>query len=688
MIIVLLNMNMNMRIRCLSQECIDQFSRDNDPIVKTEAVNILVKLLTNVINHPGELKYRQVRLGNKTIEEKLLPASGAFEVLFSCGFEETDDKLVLPLDTPDQILKDFLRALQNLDAPKPPTPAATPSAPAPTPSTSTPLPTAQPQPSTSSSSSSSNLLSSDALASALASVSTPPSSNLLMPDVLARESEFQNRVISQLSHMDSYEQLAARASALEVMPVSRFEKAARAKLDAAKEQGEEVPDALYKDFLLLEMKEWFKTDFFKWLDSPPCPVCGGATEGGGLVAPTPQERADGAGRVEGWRCKTAACGGQARFPRYHSKPEVLLRTRQGRCGEWANCFVLCCRALDFDTRMVVDWTDHVWAEVWSEVENRWLHVDPGEAVDSCLVYEVGWGKKLTYVIAHSKDEVQDVTWRYSKNHEETKARRNLVRPKWLTALLLSLSSSRQASYPAPLKDKLSNRRIADCLEMLTPRKAGAGDQAGRKTGSLAWRLARGELGTQPAAGHVFKPSIAEKEEGVMVVEYCVKDNKYYRGTGRELAHISMEEKDGGEGFLRGAHTAENVARKVEADWDKVYLARTEGSQEKGSISWKISLEDNLEVGKVEVIVQSTTFHGGKVLWQLCTENQCLLPQPGLTLETEQLSGNRELTLTATLSGGNTDTGVAWQHAQLFRRSRSGEAEPQMRIKVFLKKGKA
>ena len=642
--------------------------------MKTEAVNILVKLLTNVIKNPGELKYRQVKLGNKTIEEKLLPASGAFEVLFSCGFEETDDRLVLPLDTPDQILKEFLRALQNLDAPKPSSHAA-----------STSTSTSQPPPSTSSQS---NLLSSDALASALASVSSPPSSNLLMPDVLAREREFQNRVISQLSHMDSYEQPAARAAALEVMPVSRFETAANAKLEAAKKQGEEIHNALYRDFLLLEMKEWFKTDFFKWLDSPPCPVCGGSTEGGGLVAPTPEERADGAGRVEGWRCKTADCGGQARFPRYHSKPEVLLRTRKGRCGEWANCFVLCCRALDFDTRMVVDWTDHVWAEVWSEVEDRWLHVDPGEAVDSCLVYEVGWGKKLTYVIAHSKDEVQDVTWRYSKNHEETKARRNLVRPKWLTALLLSLSTSRQASFPAALKDKLLARRVADCLEMLTPRKAGAGDQAGRKTGSLAWRLARGELGTQPAAGHVFKPSIAEKKEGVMVIEYCVKDNMYYRGSGRELAHISMEEMGGGEGFLKGAHTAENVARKVEADWDKVYLARTEGSQEKGYISWKISLEDNLKVGKVEVIVQSTTFHGGKVLWQLCAESQCLLPQPGIILETEQLSGSRELTLTATLSGGNIDTGVAWQHAQLFRRTRSGEAEPQMRIKIFLKKDEA
>ena len=273
--------------------------------------------------------------------------------------------------------------------------------------------------------------------------------------------------------------------------------------------------------VLYQLLRWFRNEFFKWANAPPCSVCAGATRSLGGTAPTPEEvqhashesRALGprlpvapilcmhstlqrmwmAGVTEVYQCSSSTCGAVTRFPRYNH-PRKLLSWRSGRCGEWANCFTLCCIAMGFDARHVTDWTDHVWTEVWSSHHKvrtadppsllpswgfplfslprhscfhgsglhartflqRWLHLDSCEtAFDTPLLYEAGWGKKLSYVIACNKDEVVDVTKRYTKKYDEVCTRRNAVPEDWLAAAVSLLDHAQKhhagKSTPARLK---------------------------------------------------------------------------------------------------------------------------------------------------------------------------------------------------------------------------------------------
>ncbi len=80
------------------------------------------------------------------------------------------------------------------------------------------------------------------------------------------------------------------------------------------------------------------------VDTLPCDMCGSrSTRFERMARPTPHDVAGGAGRVELHAC--ADCGAATRFPRYNDPGRLLEPScRRGRCGEWANAFLLCCRA--------------------------------------------------------------------------------------------------------------------------------------------------------------------------------------------------------------------------------------------------------------------------------------------------------------------------------------------------------
>ena len=174
------------------------------------------------------------------------------------------------------------------------------------------------------------------------------------------------------------------------------------------------------------MLKWFKTEFFKWTDKPDCDKCGNSNKDKinsiGRKPPTEEEKNEGhAGVTEVFQC--LVCNHEPRFPRYN-KLTKLLETRNGRCGEWANCYTGIVRSLGHDTRLVHDLTDHVWTEVYLRQEDRWVHMDPCEnAYDTPKLYEKGWGKKLTYCFGVSKKEIVDVTKRYILSKDKNKIQR-------------------------------------------------------------------------------------------------------------------------------------------------------------------------------------------------------------------------------------------------------------------------
>ncbi|KAL0079589.1 hypothetical protein F4703DRAFT_1875474 [Phycomyces blakesleeanus] len=281
--------------------------------------------------------------------------------------------------------------------------------------------------------------------------------------------------------------------------------------EKAEEAAEEIEDTTVDDELVRSMMHWFKTEFFSWVDQPPCDHCHGSTVGSGTDTPNRKERNDGANVVELYKCQN--CRRTTRFPRYTSIPK-LLETRRGRCGEWADCFTLCCRSIGAEARLVLDTTDHVWTEVYSEHHQRWIHCDPCEdAFDTPLVYSEGWNKKLAYCIAFSPKEVVDVTKRYTIKWDETLKRRTLTSEEDLAKCISDICAVRQKDLNNETLAILRERRDMEKKELEESIKRTHVDisqMSGRKSGSLEWRITRGEFdGGNAESANIMKPYLTD-----------------------------------------------------------------------------------------------------------------------------------------------------------------------------------
>ncbi|KAI7848221.1 hypothetical protein BDC45DRAFT_561817 [Circinella umbellata] len=326
-----------------------------------------------------------------------------------------------------------------------------------------------------------------------------------------QEQQFLNELKSYSERVLKYEDKKLLDRALEHIPIHQLYDEATTSLE--REQDDD-PEVSLDEKVILRLIHWFKHDFFTWVNNPPCDYCASTeTKSAGTTPPSEEDKHYGARIVEVYEC--TICTKITRFPRYND-PGKLLETRRGRCGEWANCFTLCCRAVGSEVRLVFDKTDHVWTEIYSESKERWIHCDSGEeAFDKPLLYEVGWGKKLNYCIAFSSEEALDVTRRYTRTWSNVLERRKLANETTLKNFLDNITLERQKDLAEERRAILKERRKREEKELENESKRSHikdSERMGRKTGSIEWRTARGE------AGKSLVNSLLAKREDVHVFD--------------------------------------------------------------------------------------------------------------------------------------------------------------------------
>lgn len=120
------------------------------------------------------------------------------------------------------------------------------------------------------------------------------------------------------------------------------------------------------------------------------------------------------------------------------------------------------------------------------------------------------------------------TYRYSCEHAKLMQRRTECRESILRKTIERLTKKRQRTLTASRQQVLLNRLAVELVEFITPKTAGQGEMGGRVSGSLAWRLERGETRLAAVSSTVIKPTADEVSNRIIQLQYCCASDQYYR----------------------------------------------------------------------------------------------------------------------------------------------------------------